>query len=57
MLNFNEKELKLYNSYERKVRDYVIVRIKDIDSLKKGKGLYKRIFSFFLDYHQEMPII
>jgi len=35
VLNFNEEGLKLYNSYERKDRDYVIVRIKDIDSLKR----------------------
>jgi len=38
VLNFNEEELELYNSHERKIRDYVIVMIKDTDSLKKKKG-------------------
>jgi len=33
--DFNQEELKLFGSHERKVKDYVIVMIKEIDSLKK----------------------
>ena len=33
--DFNEEELKLFGSHERKVKDYLMVMIKDIDSLKK----------------------
>ncbi len=33
--DFNEEELKLFGSYERKVKDYLIVMIMEIDSLKK----------------------
>lgn len=33
--DFNQEELKLFGSHERKVKDYLMVMIKEIDSLKK----------------------